>query len=100
MPEDQPIEYRGYLLVYEPGNVPCAPGGSQMLWTIKRPDGTNVTLPGDKAPAMGFPTTESAKQTIDVMEDLRAEGHPVTFETVSWHWAQLQGLGDAPDRQS
>lgn len=100
MPEDQPIEYRGYLLVYEPGNVPCAPGGSQMLWTIKRPDGTNVTLPGDKAPAMGFPTPESAKQTIDGMEELRAEGHPVTFETVSWHWAQLQGLGHAPDRQS
>jgi hypothetical protein len=92
MPEAQPIEYKGYPLVNEPCAMPEPPGNARMLWVLKNPDGTNVTLPGSSAPALGFATLESAKHTIDAMEDLRAEGHPVTFDAVSRRWLEREGL--------
>jgi hypothetical protein len=71
-----------------------------MLWVIKHPDGTNVTLPGDSAPALGDPTPEDAKETIDIMEELRTEGQPVTFHTVAERWAERMGLGDLANRRA
>jgi hypothetical protein len=100
MHQEAPIEYRGYLLAYEACKVRCAPAGTKMRWVIKHPDGTNVTLPGDSAPALGEPTPEGAKETIDIMEELRTEGRPVTFDTVMLRWAERMGLGDLANRRS
>jgi hypothetical protein len=63
-----------------------------MRWVIRYPDGAHVTLPGDSAPALGYHSPESAKETIDLMEGLRAEGQPVTFDTVSRRWLEREGL--------
>jgi hypothetical protein len=71
-----------------------------MRWVIRYPDGTNVTLPGDSAPALGYHSPESAKETIDLLEELRAEGQPVTFDTVMLRWAEQMGLGDLANRRA
>ena len=99
MPQEPPIEYRGYLLVCKPEEFDEPGGlGKIMPWVVRYPDGSDVRLPVLKGRVMRFLTAAQAKRFVDVLKYFRAEGLELDPSAVALRWVEMGGLDDGPDR--